>query len=266
VPLAYYAAGAGQEFWADHWGGHTVSELLDVARASPLTTLVTDALPRGGRVLEAGCGLGQYVHLLREWGWSVIGVDWTLAPLRESRTAGRVPLAVSDLRRLAVRAEMVDAYVSLGVVEHDPEGPDAILREARRVLRPGGMLLVSVPYVNGLRRLGGWWIRHRGLRVRRGGGQFYQFAFSRREIRRIVEANGFRVLSATPYDPARILRRALGHAPRPSRSAPNAGPVPTRAAGEVRRRGTPRALRGLLYSRPALVALGHMILLVAETR
>ena len=44
MPLAYYSTAARQEFWTEHWGGHSVEELLAVARASPLTDLVTGAL------------------------------------------------------------------------------------------------------------------------------------------------------------------------------------------------------------------------------
>lgn len=76
--LAYYSATAHADFWSEHWGGHTVAELLAVARRSPLTTLIVDALPPTGVVLEAGCGLGQYVILLRERGWRAAGVDGSL--------------------------------------------------------------------------------------------------------------------------------------------------------------------------------------------
>src|SRR6185369_10074135 len=103
VPLAYYSVKATQDFWTEHWGGHSVDELLAVARRSPLTTLVTDALPRDGVVLEAGCGLGQYVLLLRERGWRALGMDWSHAALVACRCAGAAPLAVSELRHLPVR-------------------------------------------------------------------------------------------------------------------------------------------------------------------
>ena len=66
VMLTYYSASAREDFWTEHWGGHSVDELLAVARVSPLTALITGALPAAGLVLEAGCGLGQYVILLRE--------------------------------------------------------------------------------------------------------------------------------------------------------------------------------------------------------
>src|SRR5207245_10438830 len=83
--LAYYSVAADREFWSEHWGGHSVSELLALARRSPLTDLITAALPRGARVLEGGCGLGQYVLLLRERGWPAVGVDWSV----EARAACR---------------------------------------------------------------------------------------------------------------------------------------------------------------------------------
>jgi SAM-dependent methyltransferase len=135
--LAYYSVAADREFWSEHWGGHTVEELLALARRSPLTELITGALPRGARVLEGGCGLGQYVLLLRERGWPAVGVDWSVEALAACRRAAPAPLAAMELTRLALRDGAVAAYVSLGVVEHDAAGPDAILAEARRLVAAG---------------------------------------------------------------------------------------------------------------------------------
>jgi len=133
--IAYYSVSADRDFWREHWGGHSVEELLAIARTSPLSELVCAALPPGGLVLEAGCGLGQYVLLLRERGWRVVGVDWGVEALAAGRRARPAPLAAMALTALALRDGAVSAYVSLGVVEHDPAGPDAILTEARRVAR-----------------------------------------------------------------------------------------------------------------------------------
>ncbi len=103
MPLAYYSVAAREAFWTEHWGGHSVEELLAVARRSPLTTLITQALPAQGGILEAGCGLGQYVLLLRERGWRVAGVDWSLEALSACRRVAAAPLAAMELRTLAVR-------------------------------------------------------------------------------------------------------------------------------------------------------------------
>jgi len=260
--LTYYSVAAREDFWTEHWGGHTVDELLAVARLSPLTTLITGALPASGVVLEAGCGLGQYVILLRERGWRAAGVDGSVAALAAGRRAAAVPLAASDLRALAVRTGAVAAYVSLGVVEHDPEGPDAILAEARRVLAPGGVLVISVPYLNGVRRLGAPWIRRRQAALARGGGAFYQYAFSRRELLAALRGHAFAPLAAHPYDPARVLRAAAGRLRGARRPA---GPaVSPRPSGDRRRGGLRALARRALYSEPALRLLGHMLLVVAR--
>jgi len=254
--IIYFSPGPTHSFWEDHWAGHSLHELLREARRSPLTGLIEAALPPRGEVLEAGCGLGQYVLLFRERGRRAVGVDRTFEPLRECRKASPgAPVALMDLRRLGFRPGAFSAYVSLGVVEHDPEGPDAILREARRVLEPGGVLILSVPYVNGVRRLGTWWIRRRNRRVRAAGGEFYQFAFSRREVRALLAARGFRILWVTPYDPARLLRKALGNL---VKGGEDKGEGEARGAG-----GFKRTVRRLLYTPPLLRLLGHMILFVA---
>jgi SAM-dependent methyltransferase len=295
--LAYYSLRVHEEFWTEHWGGHSVEELLAVARTSPLTTLITDALPRRGVVLEAGCGLGQYVILLRERGWRAAGVDGSVEALATCRRTAAVPLLAGDLRALAIRAGALAAYVSLGVVEHDPDGPDAILAEAARVLAADGTLVLSVPYLNGVRRLGAPWIRRQQLACARSGGRFYQYAFTRAELLTAVRRHGFVPLGVHPYDPARVLRiavralrrsRATPDRPRrdlpgdgaadaaaPGRSEPSPAVPPVDVAGGAaaatrdrsasRRRGWLRGLaRQALYTPPALRMLGHMLLVVAR--
>jgi SAM-dependent methyltransferase len=266
VPLAYYSRAATAEFWREHWGGHALDALLAEARRSPLTALLLRHLPPEGAVLEAGCGPGQYVLLLRERGRRAVGADWSFEALRAAAARG-APLAAMDLRRLAARDGAFAAYVSLGVVEHDPAGPAAILAEAARVLAPGGVLLLSVPYWNGARWLLGPWVRRRQRRLREAGAEFYQFAFTRAELRAVLVAAGFAPRAFRPYDPARM-PRALLRRLRPRRAGgAAAAPRPGGPAGPGRARGTAaRLLRRALYSPPALRLLGHMLLAVAVRR
>ncbi|HMH75102.1 MAG TPA: methyltransferase domain-containing protein [Candidatus Udaeobacter sp.] len=249
-----------------------MEELLRIARESPLTDLIERNLPTTGRVLEAGCGLGQYVLLLRERGRVAVGADWSLEALRAGARAG-APVSVMDLRTLGIATGAVAAYLSLGVVEHDPEGPDAILREAARVVPAGGRLLLSVPYWNGARRLATPYLRRQARLTRAAGGQFYQYAFTRRELGQRLAAHGFVVRGFHPYDPARVLRKALralrGGAPVSSSGvATSARPAPASATrdGRARRPAWRRAARALLYSGPALRLFGHMVLAVGVRR
>jgi len=268
--LREYRPSTGQAFWSEHWGEHPVEELLAIARRSPLTTLITRALPRAGIILEAGCGTGQYVLLLRELGWRVTGADWVIEPLVACRRLAPAPLAAMKLEELAVRDAALSAYISLGAVEHDEHGPDAILAEARRVLAPGGILVLSVPYVNGVRRVAAPWLRRRSRAVESRGGKFYQFLFTRGELRAALARHGFGPMSSAPYDPARLLRKALpaGLARRlsspPARSGnPGDGGSARRSAGGPRAQAVSLARR-LLYTEPALRLLGHMLLVVAR--
>jgi SAM-dependent methyltransferase len=265
VPLPYYSRSATEAFWSEHWGGQSVEELLRIARTSPLTRLIEAHLPPSGLLLEAGCGLGQYVLLFREWGRPAVGADWSLEAVKEGARAG-APLAVMDLRTLAVRSGSVAAYLSLGVVEHDPAGPDGIVAEAARVIPPGGLLLLSVPYWNGVRRLLAPILRRRGRREHEDGGQFYQFVFTRREVRAFLEPHGFTVRSFHPYDPGRLLRKALRATLRRDRDAEGRGAGSAGRGDDAGPSALKRFGRRCLYTPPALRLLAHMILAVAVRR
>jgi ubiquinone/menaquinone biosynthesis C-methylase UbiE len=94
--------------------------------------------PGRGTCLEIGCGTGVRAELLRELGWTPVGVDLSAGMLRYAR--GRLPVAQADAQRLPIREGSVPAAVAV-MVHTDMPGYPAVLREAARVLRPGGVFV-----------------------------------------------------------------------------------------------------------------------------
>ena len=107
------------------------------------------ALRPGARVLDAGCGTGQYAIAFAERGYRVTAVD--LAPEMIERARKRaeahgveVEWRVGDIGRLSDPLAVYDAIHARGVLHLVPDVPGT-LREFRRVLVPGGRLFASVP-------------------------------------------------------------------------------------------------------------------------
>jgi 2-polyprenyl-3-methyl-5-hydroxy-6-metoxy-1,4-benzoquinol methylase len=105
-------------------------------------------LPRGARVLEIGCGRGVLLKALADRGFEVHGVD-----LSERAVEGvdpRVQLRfASRLGDAGYSAACFDRVILWHVLEHLPD-PQQTLDEVRRILRPGGALIVAVPNFSSL--------------------------------------------------------------------------------------------------------------------
>jgi SAM-dependent methyltransferase len=94
--------------------------------------------PGTGRCLEIACGTGVYAGRLRELGWTPVGVDLSAGMLRHA--AGRLPVVRGDATRLPFADGSVAAVASIMAHTDLPDYP-AVLREARRVLSPGGVFV-----------------------------------------------------------------------------------------------------------------------------
>lgn len=110
------------------------------------TMLLADAgLPGQGTLLDVGCGSGQTMLWFRDLypGWRAVGLDVALDGLQAARMLGADVTRASALA-LPHRDASCDAVITLDVVQHLPlaGGDRQALREMRRVLRPGGVLLL----------------------------------------------------------------------------------------------------------------------------
>ncbi|SER51770.1 Methyltransferase domain-containing protein [Lentzea xinjiangensis] len=96
-------------------------------------------------VLEAGCGEGYGAQLIRTVARRVVALDYDELTARHvARAYPRLDVLRGNLAALPVRDAGVDVVANLQVIEHlwDQEG---FLAECRRVLRPGGTLIVTTP-------------------------------------------------------------------------------------------------------------------------
>ena len=104
-------------------------------------------LAAGRRVLDAGCGTGYGAETLARAGAeSVAAFDISLEAIENARArAGAlVDFSVGELARLPYRERSFDLVTCFEAIEH-VEDPHAALDELRRVLEPGGLLLISTP-------------------------------------------------------------------------------------------------------------------------
>ena len=98
--------------------------------------------PPHARILDVGCGTGATTAALSRFG-SVSGLDMGLAALRHAHARG-LPVARGSAENLPVGDARLDVVVALDVLEHLDDDRGA-LGEILRVLRPGGVLLATVP-------------------------------------------------------------------------------------------------------------------------
>lgn len=198
--LKYYSRAADVAYWTELWNRHEpVSYDREQRGHFPhqLRGIFNRWLRRSGRVLEAGCGLGQFTVAASAAGYRAEGVDWSAETIdRLRRQFPSIPWHVGDVRRLQFPSCTFDAVYSPGVCEHFEEGPTDVLLETHRVLRPGGVAIVSTPCFNA-------WLQRHADRVTRDAalneGDFYQYAFTPDGMSRLLERLGFQVLQVRPY-------------------------------------------------------------------
>ena len=115
-----------------------------LTHSDPLPAPVGDmSLLAGQRVLDIGCGNGRFLGGAIDVGAQAIGLDANVGILRTSRQAvPTAPLGVADAVALPLADNSIDTVLALWMLYHVDDRP-AALREFRRVLRPGGVVVAT---------------------------------------------------------------------------------------------------------------------------
>jgi 2-polyprenyl-3-methyl-5-hydroxy-6-metoxy-1,4-benzoquinol methylase len=100
----------------------------------------------GKRVLDVGCWWGWFILYARQQGAHAVGLDCENSRIRDAAhyLQSSSGLCVADGLHLPFPADTFDVVVSIHVLEHVSADGDMI-GEFRRILKPGGVLLISVP-------------------------------------------------------------------------------------------------------------------------
>jgi len=126
-----------------------LAALIASCADDPLMPILRAHVPPGAKVLEAGAGSGRWIKALHALGYDATGIELNRADVDRFRAAWPdIPFDHGDVEKMPYADGGFDAILSLGVIEHLIHGPERVMAEMRRVIRPGGVLLLTVPHAN----------------------------------------------------------------------------------------------------------------------
>lgn len=168
---------------------------------------VVEKRARVGRLLDVGSGDGAFVHHMASHGWDATGLDFSRAASELATRRGlRGRYLMGSLADHDLPPGSFDAVTMWQVLEHIGE-PVAMLERVRALLRPGGLLVASVPNLDGLSAAltqERWW----GLDVPR-----HLVHYTPATLRRALTEAGLHVVDvrhfSLQYDPYALLHSSL---------------------------------------------------------
>jgi ubiquinone/menaquinone biosynthesis C-methylase UbiE len=197
------------DFWEGNWDSVDFEAAVRACESDPLRPVFDEHVRSESRILEGGCGKGHWVEYFTRLGNDIVGLDFAPRTLVElKRRRANLTLCCANVEALPFLPRTFDVYYSGGVVEHFEAGCESSLAEARRVLDDDGVLLISVPYANPLRRVLTFFGAGEFRPVARAeadrseyrpGLTYFQYAYGTNEFGAMLRKAGFRIAAIHRY-------------------------------------------------------------------
>jgi 2-polyprenyl-3-methyl-5-hydroxy-6-metoxy-1,4-benzoquinol methylase len=180
----------GQFYPNDYWGGEPTEEWIQASQ-SDKTDFIRQCQLEGGRILDVGCGAGFFLRALSEKSWRRYGVEiGNEAAGAAAKVLGEEHIFKGTLIESKFEKASFDVVTFWSALEHTNE-PRTNLLEARRILKPGGTVVIQVPNAASYQAKffkGDWFSldapRHR-------------YHFNLQNLKQILEATGFAIYCST---------------------------------------------------------------------
>ncbi|MFC1865762.1 class I SAM-dependent methyltransferase [Chloroflexota bacterium] len=209
----------GEELWQEHWSKQDTRKLIRHVEEDPVTMIVRkwieDTTIEGEtpKILDGGCGVGRHLIYFDRLGYDVTGVDFSDNAIEAVKGFDdRLKVIQAGVIELPFASLSFDYYLSFGVLEHFIDGLTQGLNEAHRVLKPNGILFLSVPYMNWSRILYeclGNLSNKLTRKYKKQQGMFYQYYFSKKELSTVTTSLGLKVVKSYPLNQELGLLRGI---------------------------------------------------------
>lgn len=200
--LLLFEEKATADFWDEHWQGDDFAKSVRSGKNSRLIKKFTARfLKNNAKVLEGGCGIGQNVYTLHSLGYDCYGVDFASKTIEKVKQYfPELKIDTQDLKRLNFSDNFFDGYWSLGVIEHNFEGYEDILNEAIRVIKPGGYLFLTFPFMSPIRKIKAHLGMYTPFTRRDEIDNFYEFILDKNEVKKNATRHGLSFVSCYSLD------------------------------------------------------------------
>jgi len=186
------------DFWLSLWEKTNLEKFLHKYTKGKLGVvhkkIFCKYLAYDSYIIEGGCGRGQLVYALKELGYKIIGVEFSFNLVKRIREIENdLKIIVGDVRTIPFKESSCGAFISFGVIEHysSIEQKD-ILLEIKKVLKPQGLLFLSVPHFSPLfKRLAKKSFKIIPEKEASSSERFYQYYYSKKGIINRIEECGF---------------------------------------------------------------------------
>lgn len=191
------------EIWDDKWEKLDIHIFKEEAfkrdpwtiSHKPVIEKYIKKINKNGVFLEAGCGMGQWCFYVAEkYGLKSFGVDVaekTIQKLNDycgKLNNNLINFIVDDLNDSKIESRFCDMFVSLGVIEHFQD-PKPMLKNLHRLLKPGGIGIITVPNVYSMHS-----ITRPILQILNRWDIGYERSFSPRELKNLSLNSGFKII------------------------------------------------------------------------
>jgi len=194
--IIYIDREATPELWHHRWqlDKSTYKERISKKNTFIVNTTARYLKPEDGLILEGGSGDGAKVYSLYRAGFKVVGIDFDKQTVDFlNSNIPELDIRYGDVRSVPLEDSSIAGYWSLGVIEHFYEGFDDIANEMKRVIKPGGFLFLTHPYMSPLRKLKARMGLYPVFNEEKKPNGFYQFALDHRLVVNTLKSYGFQL-------------------------------------------------------------------------
>lgn len=141
-----------EEYYAPRYQKYDNKELLKTYRSLKAWIKFIDkylpyANDQGKKVLEVGCGLGGFAKILSERGFEVIASDKSTFIIEKAKKLNQnIKFSVFDVELSNQLGNKYDMIFAFEVMEH-LQNPKKAMKNLKKMLRPGGLLIFTTPYL-----------------------------------------------------------------------------------------------------------------------